>query len=85
VGEEAAGGVCCGDAAGRGAVGCGVGCVVCAKPSEEKKARLASSNLKERFRIVKVNDGSIFNGNNKLAICQNCQQLRFWRQVHIHV
>jgi hypothetical protein len=32
--------------------------------------------LKERFRIVKVNDDSVFNGNNKLAICQNCQHCR---------
>jgi hypothetical protein len=70
--------------AGRGALGCGVGCVVCAKPKGRKKTKAASSNLKERSRIVKVNDGSIFNGNNKLAICQNCQQLRFRRQVHIH-
>jgi hypothetical protein len=65
-------------------VGCGVGCAVWAKPSGRKTSKAASSNLKERFRIVKVNDGSIFNGNNKLAICQNCQQLRFPRQVHIH-
>lgn len=61
-------------------MGCGVGCVVCAKPSDEKKARLASSNLKERL-MMRVNSGSVFNGNNKLAFCQNCQHCTSTRDV----
>jgi hypothetical protein len=66
VGEEAAGGVCCGDAETGGAEGCGVDCVVCAKPSGSKKTKPANSNLKERFLIFEgANSGSIFNGNNK--------------------
>ncbi|HEX3586928.1 MAG TPA: hypothetical protein VH024_13085, partial [Candidatus Angelobacter sp.] len=57
-------GVCCG-ATGGGAEDCGVGCVVCAKPNGRKQTKPASSNLKERFLIMRVNSGSVFNGNNK--------------------
>ena len=56
-GEEVAEG-CCGDAAGGGAVGCGVGCVVWAKPNGRKKTKPANSDLKEGFLIVRGNSGS---------------------------